>query len=331
MKEFEITEKREPRIKHFLREDGSFIAKIYPDTVHYQDDNQYKEIDNRLQEENGLYHTTRNNYHLWFPKRVETYLFKVETRECYMEFYLENANSSTIQYYEGKSKNKSKVVYSNVLNNVDIEYKICKYLSYCDEMQKDIDDKINKKIYILDIELPNISGIQIADKIRTDDWDSIIIFVTSHPECKNDIFYARLMAYDYISKYSTYDKRLQQSIEKAAKIVGKKRVFSYKYNRTIYRLELDNILYIERINGTKKCIIYTETGHEYEISGNMQDILDKLDESFVLSHKSCIININKVKFVDYNSNTITLTNGEVIDKLSHRKRKWFEKSLLNIR
>ena len=124
MKEFEITEKREPRIKHFLREDGSFIAKIYPDTVHYQDDNQYKEIDNRLQEENGLYHTTRNNYHLWFPKRVETYLFKVETRECYMEFYLENANSSTIQYYEGKWKNKSKVVYSNVLNNVDIEYKI---------------------------------------------------------------------------------------------------------------------------------------------------------------------------------------------------------------
>lgn len=217
------------------------------------------------------------------------------------------------------------------LGNFDIEYKICKYLSYCDEMQKDIDDKINKKIYILDIELPNISGIQIADKIRTDDWDSIIIFVTSHPECKNDIFYARLMAYDYISKYSTYDKRLQQSIEKAAKIVGKKRVFSYKHNRTIYRIELDNILYIERINGTKKCIIYTETGHEYEISGNMQDILDKLDESFVLSHKSCIININKVKFVDYNSNTITLTNGEVIDKLSHRKRKWFEKSLLNIR
>lgn len=124
MKEFEITEKREPRIKHFLREDGSFIAKIYPDTVHYQDGSQYKEIDNRLQEENGLYHTTRNNYHLWFPKRVETYLFKVETRECYMEFYLENANSSTIQYYEGKWKNKSKVVYSNVLNNVDIEYKI---------------------------------------------------------------------------------------------------------------------------------------------------------------------------------------------------------------
>lgn len=124
MKEFEITEKREPRIKHFLREDGSFIAKIYPDTVHYQDNSQYKEIDNRLQEENGLYHTTRNNYHLWFPKRVETYLFKVETRECYMEFYLENANSSTIQYYEGKWKNKSKVVYSNVLNNVDIEYKI---------------------------------------------------------------------------------------------------------------------------------------------------------------------------------------------------------------
>ena len=149
------------------------------------------------------------------------------------------------------------------LGNYDIDYKICKYLSFCKEFEEDIEDKINKKIYILDIELPEISGLQIADKIRRDDWESIIIFVTSHPECRNDIFYSRLLAFDYISKYTSYDKRLQQSIEEASKIVGKKRVFIYKSNRIIYRLEYNEILYFERINGTNKWLLHVEGGNVY--------------------------------------------------------------------
>lgn len=217
------------------------------------------------------------------------------------------------------------------LGNYDIDYKICKYLSFCKEFEEDINDKINKKIYVLDIELPEISGLQIAEKIRRDDWDSIIIFVTSHPECRNDIFYSRLLAFDYISKYTSYDKRLQQSIEEASKIVGKKRVFIYKYNRIIYRLEYDEILYFERINGKNKWLLHVEGGNIYEIGGSISDILENLDDSFSLSHKSCIINLNKIKYVNYDKNTVTLINGEEIDKLSFRQRKELEKNMMKIR
>ena len=217
------------------------------------------------------------------------------------------------------------------LGNYDIDYKICKYLSFCKEFEEDINDKINKKIYILDIELPDISGLQIAEKIRKDDWDSIIIFVTSHPECRNDIFYSRLLAFDYISKYTTYEKRLQQSIEEASKIVGKRRVFIYKYNRIIYRLEYDEILYFERLNGTKKWLIHIESGNIYEISGNIEEILEKLEDSFVLSHKSCIVNMNKVKYVNYDKGNITLINGEIIDKLAFRQRKNLEQKFMKIK
>ena len=48
-------------------------------------------------------------------------------------------------------------------------------------------NEINTKIYILDIELPIVSGLEIASEVREMDDDSIIIFVTAHPECKNDI------------------------------------------------------------------------------------------------------------------------------------------------
>lgn len=217
------------------------------------------------------------------------------------------------------------------LGNYDVDYKICKYLNYCDDLINDINDRINKKIYILDIEVPQMSGIELAAKIRENDWDCIIIFVTLHPECKNDIFYSRLMAYDYISKYNTYDKRLEKTIEKAYKIVGKKRVFAYKYRNILYRLELDDILYVERLNGTRRNIIYTESGMEYNIVGNLQKIQEQLGEEFAFSHKSCIINLNKVAQVDYVNGIIKLKNGLCIDKLSIRQKKSFSDNLMKMK
>ena len=217
------------------------------------------------------------------------------------------------------------------LGNYDVDYKICKYLNYCDDLINDINDRINKKIYILDIEVPQMSGIELAAKIRENDWDCIIIFVTLHPECKNDIFYSRLMAYDYISKYNTYDKRLEKTIEKAYKIVGKKRVFAYKYRNILYRLELDDILYVERLNGTRRNIIYTESGMEYNIVGNLKKIQEQLGEEFAFSHKSCIINLNKVAQVDYVNGIIKLKNGLCIDKLSIRQKKNFSDNLMKMK
>ena len=71
----------------------------------------------------------------------------------------------------------------------DIEYKILKFNKYDKEFKKVMNDDNDIKIYILDIELPIVSGLEIASEIRENDDDSIIIFVTAHSECKNDIFY----------------------------------------------------------------------------------------------------------------------------------------------
>ena len=53
MKEIEIISKRKPNEKHFLREDGTFVAKIYPKDIHYQKNGHYEEIDNSLIKKNG--------------------------------------------------------------------------------------------------------------------------------------------------------------------------------------------------------------------------------------------------------------------------------------
>ena len=69
MKEIELIEKRKPREKHFLREDGTFIAKIYSDDIHYKKDGKYEEINNTLIENQKKLLNKSNDYHVQFQKK----------------------------------------------------------------------------------------------------------------------------------------------------------------------------------------------------------------------------------------------------------------------
>ena len=87
-------------------------------------------------------------------------------------------------------QDKISVIINKVMMPYNFEYKISKYTEYNEELSKIIKNENEQKIYILDIELPEISGLEIASEIREEDLDSSIIFLTVHPECQNDIFYS---------------------------------------------------------------------------------------------------------------------------------------------
>ena len=51
---------------------------------------------------------------------------------------------------------------------------------------------------LLDIELPDMQGIDLAEKLRIINPDLYIVFITAHEDYSLDAF--RLYAYDYILK-----------------------------------------------------------------------------------------------------------------------------------
>ena len=114
---------------------------------------------------------------------------------------------------------------TKAMMDYDIEYKVLKFTKYDEKLKEQIKDNLNTKIYILDIELPVVSGLEIASEIRETEDDSVIIFVTAHPECKNDIFYSRLEAIDYISKYYRYEERIAETIEYIMKKMYRNKTF----------------------------------------------------------------------------------------------------------
>ena len=167
----------------------------------------------------------------------------------------------------------------------DYDYRISKFTKYNEELEKMIKDPGEQKVYILDIEMPKVSGLEIASEIRENgDWESMIIFVSAHPECKDDIFYSRLMALDFISKYFNYEKRLEESLTKVLDIYNIKNTLIFNYDYITYRVPINKILYIEKITSNKKCLIVTESGEKFEVVSTLKELMKKLTTDFYHSH-----------------------------------------------
>jgi len=220
-------------------------------------------------------------------------------------------------------QNNVNCVYRAFANN-DTDYRVYKYKTYTKELDNTIKHLENKKIYILDIEVPDINGLEVAARIREIDNESIIIFVTSYEKYKNDVFYNRLSALDFVFKYQGYEQRLIDTIKYAIDIYGRNKTFVYTYKHTVYRIPYNQICYIEKEPIIKRCIIHTYTA-DYCIIGTLNGLMDKLERNFFRSHQSCIVNTNNIKKIDNISNTIYFGKGITTDMLTNQNKKELKK------
>lgn len=209
---------------------------------------------------------------------------------------------------------------NKALISSDIDYRIHKFEKYNIELKNIIEDKSIKKIYILDIETKDKSGLEVASIIREDDFDSIIIFATAFGKYQNDVFYTRLMALDFICKYHGYEKRLIDDINAALKIIYKERTFTFQYNRILHRLPINSILYIEKEPIIKRCIIHTTTDDFY-VMDSIERLTARLGKSFLRTHQSCIVNLENIKEIDFPTNTIIFKNDTETNLLTNKIKK----------
>ena len=81
-----------------------------------------------------------------------------------------------------------------------LEYRTHLFSDYNEDFLKMVNKKLTFKVYILDIETPTSSGIDIARVIRRKDIDSVLIFLTGHQELdrvvmKNDFLFLAFINY----------------------------------------------------------------------------------------------------------------------------------------
>lgn len=202
-----------------------------------------------------------------------------------------------------------------------IDYEIREFSGYDKNFESFIDQPLTSKIYILDIEIYNsISGIDIARKIRKNDWNSLIIMVTSHADMGYDALKAQIMLLAFISKFDECEKNLTTVLKKAVSKIDNKKVLVFETNGISHRIYLDDILYVTKDTVDRKCII-TTTYNEFAVNYTMNQMIEELDERFFLSHRSCLVNTEKIKKIDWKQNIIYFDQDKSIDLLSRDKKK----------
>jgi DNA-binding LytR/AlgR family response regulator len=195
-----------------------------------------------------------------------------------------------------------------------IEYNFCEYTDYNKEFMKIVATK-NKKIYILDIETPSRSGIDIARMIRKKDAESVIIFVTGHEEFGRLVLKRNIMCLSFINKFEDLRGELTESLKEAIYYLETNKVLRITGSGVTYNIRLNNILYFTKDSLDRKVIIMSENT-EYRVNMTLSEAKEMLGDRFVQTHRSCYVNENRIEKIDHKNKTITFDNGITIDFLS---------------
>ena len=79
----ELVERRTENIKEYLLSNGNTLAAVYGDPVHYQEDGEWKEIDNTLIAQNGTYVNTAGLLRVSFPENINSSNYITVTKDGY--------------------------------------------------------------------------------------------------------------------------------------------------------------------------------------------------------------------------------------------------------
>ena len=192
----------------------------------------------------------------------------------------------------------------------DYDYKIVEYSDFTKELKKLIQTP-DFKIYVLDIELQNSSGIDIANFIRDYDDMSEIIMCSFHYELEYKVLKSKLKILDFVSKYDNAYVNLTNLILEVFNKHSRK-VLKITDKGVILFIVMKDILYISKEKNTRKCVIKT-FNNEYLVNKNLEEIKQELNSGFIQVSRNCIVNQNNVQEYNFKDSKIKFKNGEEID------------------
>ena len=219
-----------------------------------------------------------------------------------------------------KDRENAKKIINAFMKKIKKEYETHVFKDYNQDFYNIIDRKLPSKIYLLDIETPTKSGIDVARDIRKKDVDSVIIFLTVHEELGHVILKNDLMFLSFINKFDDFENRLYKSLGKSLDILNKKNAVRINDGNVIYTINIKDILYITKDSFERKTIIKTDYA-EIKVRKTMNEIIEMLDDRFIQTHRACFANEDRIFKIDKVKRIIVFDNEESIDLLSDKYKR----------
>jgi two-component system response regulator AgrA len=206
-------------------------------------------------------------------------------------------------------------------NTINIKY----FTKYTSELKSIIEDNSTRKVYIMDIELETKnSGIEIAKMIREKDWESEIIFITSHDKMFETVYRGVYQVFNFIEKFYDMERRLENDIELIFQKNFDNKMLSVSNRNVDLQIFYRSITHITRDKEERKVLVHTDT-NVFKLNMNLNDIVNLLDERFIQVHRSCIANRQRVHEWNWTKNHFLLDNGGKVEYLSKKYKKEVER------
>lgn len=171
----------------------------------------------------------------------------------------------------------------------------------------DIEEGRGFDLFLLDIEMPGLSGMELAEKIRSYLPQAMILFITSYTKYAVKAF--ELSVFRYIPK-SELEVCLPLALDDACALLEMKDKDSYLIEspRKVTKVWMEDILYIEK---EQKYSVLVLKEDRISVRKSLVQVLKELDHpEFLMIERGYIVNLYHVMKLEHNQ--IFLRGGEIL-------------------
>lgn len=175
------------------------------------------------------------------------------------------------------------------------------------DYRKFLEDIKTKKcdILFMDIRLDDTNGIELIKENGIYLKGTKLIYITGYDEYIEDVFETELV---YLIKKPLNEEKVEKAYLKAIEKINKEnKVIVVKTLKETRKVKINEIYYIESDARLVNIYLRNEVLVSY---GKLSDMEEMLKGNFLRTHKSYLVNLERVK--SYKHNQVILDNGKVI-------------------
>lgn len=206
--------------------------------------------------------------------------------------------------------NNLKEVLMKQMVDCKAEYEIYTY-SNGEDLIRD-NNKYKFDIVFLDIEMPVLNGMEVAEKLRDENSCITIIFVTNRDDLVFSSFKYR--PFRFIRK-QRLDNELEEAMREFLTLLDKDReYYSFNSNQSLIHVKIADIEYFESL---KHCIFVHTKNDEFRIKSTLAKLEEEFEiHGFIRVHSGFLVNYRFIYSIG--KTDITLTSQKKIPISRHR-------------
>lgn len=191
-----------------------------------------------------------------------------------------------------------------ILHDLNTEFEIQDFTSGKTAL-KEITEK-GFDIIFLDIDMPDVSGMTIAKKIRIQEENLEIVFITNKDELVYDAI--KVVPFRFIRK-SRFDEEIQEALhEFIAKSNSRKSFYTFLTSNGEKTVQTVHIRYIEVSSHKLSIHLLNES---FVTNGNLKDIEELFyTYGFIKIHQSFLVNFRFINYIKRNE--VILDDGKML-------------------